>query len=570
MKINYIFIFCISFFSLLLNTANAGKFEDMVRTSEASGDFEPLRPYLDEPDDAKKAISFTAEKGHVAAFSFFMREVQNKQEMLRLLVKEKKINIIDDYYVFRSKLGKGAFATVWKGMHIPSQRPVAVKIVDLRELSSKSLANLEQEIRITLRLQHPNIVQLEYYKMGGKHAYLFMEYCGDGTLSDRLKNDSRFDEQTVKSMMRQLVDGLVYLRANSLVHRDLKPQNLLLQGDVLKIADFGFAKDCEEDQMMQTICGTPFYMAPEILDMKKYDNTADLWSSGIIMYQMATGTLPYQARTPLELRAAIARQVIVRPAGLSDNCWDLITKLLVKNPSDRLSFEALRDHPFFREDPITPDSSIIDVEIDTSQSSIGSDTLAGDSGSDMVEDYYSAELMPEEKREHRTYVEPSYNETQQLVRQMHVLFEYFQVLVNKEDFPSASAVLADFTRIWSQAREQPDQSKEEADYIAYLGRLCAFYIERLPPLPANIKISLVGILQQAVNDWAKEGVVLEFFGEKPEVALSLYRRCQLILNRLATIVSSERDRRIVLGLQAQVRNRIRIQSLSIPPAPEVL
>ena len=181
-------------------------------------------------------------------------------------------------------------------------------------------------------------------------VYMILEYCGGGDLSQLMKHkDYSFEERDIQQYMQQIISGIKYLIENNILHRDIKPQNILLTKDnVIKIADFGFARYFKGNDMIETLCGSPLYMAPEIMRDKKYTHKADLWSVGVIMYEMLTGTLPFRSRTHYDLILEIERLNIKIPEcfSISSEGEDLIKSLLIKEPEKRISWEGFFNHPW--------------------------------------------------------------------------------------------------------------------------------------------------------------------------------------------------------------------------------
>lgn len=181
-------------------------------------------------------------------------------------------------YDLFTTLGQGSFAIVYRGQHRISKRTVAVKAIVRARLNQKLQANLEAEISILQTLQHPHIVRLHDVQTTERHVYLVMELCPGGDLLRVIRSQGAQTEAQTRGYMLQLVRGLAYLREHNLVHRDLKPQNLLLSSHLpdatLKIADFGFARYMQQADLAETLCGSPLYMAPEILRFHKYDAKA--------------------------------------------------------------------------------------------------------------------------------------------------------------------------------------------------------------------------------------------------------------------------------------------------------
>lgn len=257
-------------------------------------------------------------------------------------------------------IGHGSFAKVYKARHRETQKVAAVKAINTERLNKKLIESLAGEIAVLQRVRHPHIVSLiEVIKRPEKsRIFLVLEYCSGGDLSSFVKRNGRLGEDKVQDFMRQLCSGLKHLRSLNLMHRDLKPQNLLLsheedgKGTVLKIADFGFARDLSIHGLADTLCGSPLYMAPEILQYKQYDVKADLWSVGAILFELVSGVPPYTGNNHIQLLKCIEQKEAKLPPDLDLGvpCVHLIKCLLKKNPIQRLSFEGLFAHPFITGD----------------------------------------------------------------------------------------------------------------------------------------------------------------------------------------------------------------------------
>ena len=273
-----------------------------------------------------------------------------------------------DSWCLTEVIGHGSFATVWKAYHKETKKQAAVKEINTERLNKKLLESLASEISVLQRVSHPHIVNLyETIKRPEKsRIYLVLEYCSGGDLSRYVKKNGRLDEERALYLMRQLCSGLKHLRSLNLMHRDLKPQNLLLSKapdtseekgkTILKIADFGFARDLSIHGLADTLCGSPLYMAPEILQYKQYDVKADLWSVGAILFELVSGVPPYTGANHIQLLKSIEQKEARLPEDLqlSIACRHLIKSLLKKNPIQRLSFEGLFSHPFVTGDTSQP------------------------------------------------------------------------------------------------------------------------------------------------------------------------------------------------------------------------
>ncbi|XP_042427436.1 serine/threonine-protein kinase ATG1c-like isoform X1 [Zingiber officinale] len=261
-------------------------------------------------------------------------------------------------YIIGQQIGAGAFSTVWRARHRVRGTEVAVKEIVMDRLSKKLQENLLSEVSILRRINHPNIIALYDFIQTSGRIYLVLEYCKDGDLSVYIQNHGRVPEIIAKHFMQQLASGLQVLRDNNVIHRDLKPQNLLLSTHggnfVLKIADFGFARSLAPRGLAETLCGSPLYMAPEVMQFQKYDAKADLWSVGIILYQLVTGKTPFTGNSQIQLLQNVLKTNELHfpfDCNLSSECVDLCQKLLRRNAVERLTFEEFFNHQFLLEQP---------------------------------------------------------------------------------------------------------------------------------------------------------------------------------------------------------------------------
>lgn len=263
-------------------------------------------------------------------------------------------------------IGHGAFAVVFKGRHKEKRDwEVAVKCINKKNFS-KSQALLGKEIRILKELRHENIVRLlDYQEMGGC-IYLIMEYCNGGDLAEYLQTKGTLSEDTIRVFVLQIARAMKVLQSKGILHRDLKPQNILLchpEGrksssinTSVKIADFGFARHLQLNTMAATLCGSPMYMAPEVIMSQNYDAKADLWSIGTIVYQCLTGKAPFHASSPQELRLFYESNETLLPSipkETSANLRHLLLGLLQRNHKERMSFEEFFHHPFLESSLMT-------------------------------------------------------------------------------------------------------------------------------------------------------------------------------------------------------------------------
>ncbi|KAM4710374.1 serine/threonine-protein kinase ULK1 isoform 2-T2 [Discoglossus pictus] len=256
-------------------------------------------------------------------------------------------------------IGHGAFAVVFKGKHKEKQDlEVAVKCINKKNLA-KSQTLLGKEIKILKELKHENIVALYDFQELANSVYLVMEYCNGGDLADYLHTMRTLSEDTIRIFLQQIAGAMKMLHSKGIIHRDLKPQNILLScaggrrsnpnNIRIKIADFGFARYLQNNMMAATLCGSPMYMAPEVIMSQHYDAKADLWSIGTIIYQCLTGKAPFQASSPQDLRLYYEKNKNLTPnipRETSCHLKQLLLGLLQRNQKDRMDFDEFFHHPY--------------------------------------------------------------------------------------------------------------------------------------------------------------------------------------------------------------------------------
>ncbi|KAM9497905.1 serine/threonine-protein kinase 36 isoform 2-T3 [Salvelinus alpinus] len=252
-----------------------------------------------------------------------------------------------DLYHVLEMIGEGSFGRVYKGRKKFSGQVVALKFIPKVGRSEKELRNLKREIDIMRGLQHPNIVLLLDSFETEREVVVVTEYA-EGELFQILEDDGNLPESQVCDIACQLVSALYYLHSHRILHRDMKPQNILLgKGGVVKLCDFGFARAMSVSTLVLTsIKGTPLYMSPELVEEKPYDHTADLWSLGCILYELHTGAPPFYTNSIFQLVQLIVRDPVKWPDTMSQTCMTFLKGLLTKDPQKRLSWPHLLKHPF--------------------------------------------------------------------------------------------------------------------------------------------------------------------------------------------------------------------------------
>ncbi|KAI8818198.1 kinase-like domain-containing protein [Fimicolochytrium jonesii] len=278
-------------------------------------------------------------------------------------------------YHFGKELGTGNFATVKLATDRETGEKVAIKCIakSLIQFKPKFLENLKQEISILMGLDHPNVISILGAFWEEEFVYIVLELVRGGELFDAIIARQKFSEDMTREMMRQLFEALKYLHERDISHRDLKPENILLADPftestehiTIKISDFGLAKLASETSFMGTLCGTPNYVAPEVLDMRKngrkYTKAVDLWSCGVVLYICLCGFPPFSeelAPPPMADQIRQGKYEFRSPwwDKISRDAIDLIKGLLTVDPSKRLTVHQALDHPWIRNHapPLSP------------------------------------------------------------------------------------------------------------------------------------------------------------------------------------------------------------------------
>eukprot|EP00731_Ephydatia_muelleri_P029820 Em0021g343a len=265
---------------------------------------------------------------------------------------------VEKRYTLGNMLGQGTFGTVLEATNKCSGQQYAMKIVNKDKPGSSAIQFLLREVEVLKRVSHPHIIKLEEVLDTPKKMYLVMELCQGGELNDMLKKKGNFKEQDAKVVMQQLIDAVVYLHDNDIVHRDLKLQNVMLSTSDpsdefnIKVTDFGLAymrslNECNDD-LMSAHCGTPFYMAPEVIKNKQeYSKLCDVWSLGVIMYELLCGKVPFQGDTLPKLEALILQGTLnfSEPewAQVSEQAKSLIRGMLYVDTTQRYPARTVQE-----------------------------------------------------------------------------------------------------------------------------------------------------------------------------------------------------------------------------------
>uniref|UniRef100_A0A7N0ZXA7 non-specific serine/threonine protein kinase n=1 Tax=Kalanchoe fedtschenkoi TaxID=63787 RepID=A0A7N0ZXA7_KALFE len=248
-------------------------------------------------------------------------------------------------------IGEGAFAKVKLAVDTVSGKYVAIKIIDKRVVVKNNLVlQVQREIRTMRLLNHPNIVKI-YEVIGTKtKIYIVMEYVSGGQLSDKLSYAKRLGEDEARKIFQQLIDAVDYCHGRGVYHRDLKPENLLLDNKGnLKVSDFGLSALRKPGDLLSTACGSPCYVAPELVLNNKYDGSAaDVWSCGVILFEMLSGSLPFNDPSLLNLYRKICGGRYTFPEWFSESQRKLISRILDPHSRTRITIGEIVEDEWFR------------------------------------------------------------------------------------------------------------------------------------------------------------------------------------------------------------------------------
>ncbi|XP_009793170.1 CBL-interacting serine/threonine-protein kinase 11-like [Nicotiana tabacum] len=257
-------------------------------------------------------------------------------------------------YELGKLLGCGASAKVYHAREINNGQSVAIKVINKNNKDNIPNENIEREISILRQLRHPYIVKLYEVLATKSKIYFVMEYVKGGELFAKITDHGRFSEDLSRKYFQQLISALNYCHSRGIYHRDLKPENILIDenGD-LKISDFGLSATTDQiqkfDGLLHTVCGSPAYVAPEILTIKGYDGAkTDIWSCGIILYVMVAGYLPFYDQNLMLMYKKIYKGEFKCPKWMSPDVKRILSRLLDTNPATRITIEEIIKDPWFR------------------------------------------------------------------------------------------------------------------------------------------------------------------------------------------------------------------------------
>ena len=277
-----------------------------------------------------------------------IKKTKKEEENNKNIEKEMKIG----NYLIKKTIGKGTFGKVKLGIYLPRHKKVAIKVLEKKRLKEEDdIIRLKREFEMLSQFNHPNVISVSEIFESKDSYFTVMEFCEGGELFNYIVVNKCLSEEKSAFFYYQLINGLEYIHSLGIVHRDLKPENLLLTKDhILKIIDFGLSNYFKNDQikLLETPCGSPCYASPEMLSGDNYDGfKIDIWATGIILYAMMCGFLPFDDKDNNKLFKKILECKVKFPNTLSHDSKDLLKKILVTNPQKRISIKEIKKHPFY-------------------------------------------------------------------------------------------------------------------------------------------------------------------------------------------------------------------------------
>ena len=273
--------------------------------------------------------------------------------------------------IFPILLGSGSFGNVYLVKHNFTQKEYAMKVIDKKKLSQSYGNGYEQvlnEIKIHSKLDHENIIHIYNVYKNEENINIIMEYAKKGNLLDVIKKEkSGMSEEKAFNYFIQVVNAVYYLHQNNIIHRDIKPENLLITDDeTVKLCDFGWAKELTLENR-NTFCGTAEYMAPEIVTSENYAFGVDIWSLGILLFEMIFGHSPFEGKNMNSIMINIKVHDLIYDKPVSNECQNLIEKMLESNPQKRFKITDIFEHDFIKKYNKKKNSEFINTENDLSR-----------------------------------------------------------------------------------------------------------------------------------------------------------------------------------------------------------
>ena len=398
---------------------------------------------------------------------------------------------ISDFQILK-ELGAGSFGHVYLVSHKITKAQYAIKAIDKRDKSNQNeKPYFRREIEVMYKIHHPNVVKLFGHFEDNNYCYFIMEYIEKGNIYNLIPHDGKkkLNTKIVASLIKDVISAVYYLHHMKpiIIHRDIKPENVLLgEGLVSKLTDFGWSNYMQEDEKRKTVCGTPIYLAPEIIKEEGHDEKVDIWCIGVLLFELITGNVPFQGNDLESLKENILHLRIAWPKDINTDAKNLIKKILKLDPGSRISLEEMLQHPFISKNFPNAINSLIkpgdqgeyptfiinkddpnkwEPVIKSKENSKDDDNKEPEKEKEIVNKKQKSRGNTPPEKEISTK-ESSKDEEDQLMREQYEkLYEKYEIL--KRDFE----ILKDSSGSSNDIEEIKKQIKEKEERIVYLTKL---------------------------------------------------------------------------------------------------
>ena len=398
---------------------------------------------------------------------------------------------ISDFQILK-ELGAGSFGHVYLVSHKITKAQYAIKAIDKRDKSNQNeKPYFRREIEVMYKIHHPNVVKLFGHFEDNNYCYFIMEYIEKGNIYNLIPHDGKkkLNTKIVASLIKDVISAVYYLHHMKpiIIHRDIKPENVLLgEGLVSKLTDFGWSNYMQEDEKRKTVCGTPIYLAPEIIKEEGHDEKVDIWCIGVLLFELITGNVPFQGNDLESLKENILHLRIAWPKDINTDAKNLIKKILKLDPGSRISLEEMLQHPFISKNFPNAINSLIkpgdqgeyptfiinkddpnkwEPVIKSNENSKDDDNKEPEKEKEIVNKKQKSRGNTPPEKETPTK-ESSKDEEDQLMREQYEkLYEKYEIL--KRDFE----ILKDSSGSSNDIEEIKKQIKEKEERIVYLTKL---------------------------------------------------------------------------------------------------
>ncbi|MCQ2819024.1 MAG: protein kinase, partial [archaeon] len=323
--------------------------DSSINKAKKRNDQSPQKPYLLEHENSSQLST-------IRDCNFYLHESELLTQKIKDYYKANKKYPKSDisFYKIGRIIGRGAFGKVNIGLNILTGRIVAIKSFNKKNIENENAKNkILYETNLMRNLRHPSIVKILETFESDKYIFIIMEYISGGNLQGFVKKRRKLNEKTAKFLFRQIIAGIKYIHSQNICHRDIKLENVLIDlNNNVKICDFGVGKHISNDFVtLKNQCGTPVYMAPEIFKGDGYYGyPVDIWSAGVSLYLMLSGCIPFNRTEKTSLQYEIMNSPLKPIKDISNECQDLIFKLLEKDPSKRITAREVLEHPWLKDD----------------------------------------------------------------------------------------------------------------------------------------------------------------------------------------------------------------------------